>query len=191
MKTTRYNFERTVQDAKESNIDWLEQEFRTILESDKDYTRKADYLGFSIVSIDDKCSAIDEEIKELQQLKKNLKIAKELVLTTGAEIFKEYGIEKIEGAGISSLSVVKPTIKNRVVISPIDEELLIESGFYKKVIDVDAITDAYEYSNYTALIEKACKVEKVTTTTKAKLRVNKRKKSVNNQTDEVLQLKAS
>lgn len=191
MKTSRYNFERTVQEAKQSNIDWLKQEFRTILESDKDYTRKADYLGFSIVSIDDKCSAIDEEIKELQQLKKNLKSAKELVLITGAEIFKEYGIEKIEGAGISSLSIVKPTIKNKVVISPIDEELLIQSGFYKKVLDLTAITDAYEYSNYTELIEKACKIEKVTTTTKAKLRVNKRRKSANNETGEILQLKAS
>ncbi len=121
-------------------------------------------------------------------LKANLKTAKELVLTTGAEVFKEYGIEKIEGAGISSLSIVKPTIKTKTVITPQNIDLLIESGFYKKVIDIDAICDAYEYSNYTALIEKSCKVEKITTTSEAKLRVNKRRKLANNEIEDLLQI---
>lgn len=194
MKTTRYNFEKTVQGATENNTQWLKDEFKAILEADKDYTRKADYIGFSILSIDDKVSAIDEEISELQALKKNLKSAKEVVLITGAEILKDYGIEKIEGAGISSISITKPTVKHKTVITPVDSELLISSGFYKKVLDLDAVTNAYEYENYTDLIEKACKIDKVTTTTKAKLRVNKHRKSANNlslATEDILQLKAS
>jgi len=192
MKTTIYRFEETVQNAKENNIQWLKDEFKAILESEKDYTRKADYIGFSINSIDNKVASIDEEISELQQLKKNLKSAKETVLITGASIFKEYGIDKIEGAGISSITITKPTIKTKTFITPNDEKLLIESGFYKKVLDMDAVTSAYAYNNYTKLIEKTCTIDKITTTTKAKLKVNKRRTSANNTvitTDELLQLK--
>ena len=71
MKTTRYNFEKALQEAKKSNETWLKEEFKSILESDKYYTRKADYIGFSILSIDDKVASIDEEINELKQLKQN------------------------------------------------------------------------------------------------------------------------
>jgi hypothetical protein len=192
MKTTRYNFERVLQDAKANNTDWLKEGYKSILESDKDYTRKADYIGFSILSIDDKVASIDEEIKELQTLKKNLKTAKDIALTIGASVFKEYGVEKIEGAGISSITLTKPSRKTKTVLTPTDEALLIESGFYKKVLDLDAVVSAYEYNNYTKLITKACKIDKVTTTTEAKLKVNKRRKAVNNiSTDDILQLKAS
>ena len=52
MKTTRYKFEQAVQNANEKNKEWLKEEFRAILESDRDYTRKADYIGFSLLSID-------------------------------------------------------------------------------------------------------------------------------------------
>ena len=52
MKTTRYKFETTVQSATAKTKEWLKDELRAILESDKDYTRKADYIGFSVLSID-------------------------------------------------------------------------------------------------------------------------------------------
>lgn len=193
MKTTRYNFEKALQEAKGNNVSWLQEEYKSILESDKDYTRKADYIGFSILSIDAKVASIDEEIKELQQYKKNLKTAKDIALTTGATIFKEYGIEKIEGAGISSLTLTKASQKTKTLLIPKDEKLLIESGFYKKVLDMDAVVNAYEYNNYTKLIEKACDISTETITTESKLKVNKRRKSANNtiSTDEILQLKAS
>ena len=190
MKTTRYNFEKAVQDAKKSNSKYLKDEFRSILESNKDYTRKADYIGFSINSIDDKVSSIDEEIEELQTLKKNLKSAKDVALILGAEVLKEYGVDKIEGAGISSITLTKPSKSTKIQITPIDEKLLIDSGFYKKALDIDAVVNAYKQNEYIELINKACNVKKITTTTQAKLKVNKRRKQANNTTtDELLNLK--
>ena len=124
--------------------------------------------------------SLDEEIKELQELKKNLKLAKEITLEVGAEVFNEYGIEKLEGAGISSITLSKSTISKKVVITPIDEELLISSGFYKKVLDVEAIKQAYEYDNYTDLIQKACEIETVTEIKPSKLKVNKKRVANNN-----------
>ena len=41
MKTTRYKFEQAVQEVKPESINWLKDEFKAILESTKDFTRKA------------------------------------------------------------------------------------------------------------------------------------------------------
>ena len=180
MKTTRYNFEVAVQSAKADNKQWLIDEFKAILEADKDFTRKADYIGLSIASIDDKVLSLDEEIKELQQLKKQLKSAKDLALEIGAGVFSSYGIEKIEGAGISSITLTKPSTITKTTIKPTDEAKLIEAGFYKKVIDDKAIVRAYEDGNYLECINKYCDVTTDTVGKHAKLKVNKRRVSVNN-----------
>ncbi len=67
MKTTRYKFEQTVQSANDKSREWLKEEFRSILESDKDYTRKADYIGFSVLSIDTRIQKRDKRASEPQE----------------------------------------------------------------------------------------------------------------------------
>ena len=121
MKTTRYRFEQSVQEVKEDTTSWLTDEFKSILESDKDFTRKCDYIGFSILGIDSKVASIDEEVKELQTLKKNLKLAKELTLQTGATVFQEYGISKLEGAGISSITINEPNPISKIRLTIYNE----------------------------------------------------------------------
>lgn len=176
MKTTRYGFEKSIQEVKPESTEWLKDEFKSILESDKDFTRKADYIGFSIASIDDKVASIDEEIKELQQLKKNLKSAKAIALTVGAEVFASYGIDKLEGAGISSITVTKAVEKSNIKLEILDEEAIIRAGYYTKVVDEDALMEALQYRHRRELIpQSAYKLTLVDTSTPAKLRINKRR----------------
>ena len=179
MKTTRYKFEQTVQNANTNSIEWLKEEFRAILESDKDYTRKADYIGFSVLSIDNRIQSLDEEIKELQELKKTLKTAKETVLTTGAEIFIEYGIDKLDGSGISSITFTGATTtdKSKLVIE--NTEALIEAGFYKKVLDEDMLRDLYDNPNYSDIIRTHTRLDVTSIPKPAKIKINKRR-GVNN-----------
>ena len=179
MKTQRYNFERQVERASLESQEWLKREFRTILESEKDYTRKADYIGFSIVSIDNKINGIDEEIKELQELKANLKAAKEIALITGAEIFKEYGIDKIEGLGISSITIAKESTKTKTKLKVLNENALIKEGYFKVVLDTDSIIEAYSKADERAKILNYCEVSLITEKSDAKLKINK-KRGVNN-----------
>ena len=179
MKTQRYNFERQVEKASLESQDWLKREFRTILESDKDFTRKADYIGFSIVSIDDKIEGIDEEIKELQELKAKLKAAKEIALITGAEIFAEYGINKLEGMGISSITIAKESIKTKTKLKVLNEDALIKEGYFKVVLDTDSIIDAYTKADERAKILNYCEVSLITEKSNSKLKINK-KRGVNN-----------
>ncbi len=180
MKTTRYKFEQTVQSATEKSKEWLKEEFRSILESDKDYTRKADYIGFSIISIDNRIESLDEEIKELQQLKKTLKIAKEIVLETGAEIFLEYGIDKIDGAGISSITFTGATTTDKTKLIIDDPNALIEAGFFKKVVDEEMVSTYYTSEKYGHIIQQYSRLEVTSIAKPAKIKINKRRSSSNN-----------
>ncbi len=180
MKTTRYKFEQTVQSATAKSIEWLKEEFRAILEADKDYTRKADYIGFSALSIDTRIQSLDEEIKELQQLKKSLKTAKEIVLTTGAEIFTEYGIEKLDGAGISSITLSKATTTDKTKLVIENPEALIEAGFFKKVVDEERVAQCYSDAQYSNIIKAYTYLDVTSTPKPAKLKINKRRAVANN-----------
>ena len=176
MKTMRYRFEQAVQEVNEETTEWLIAEFKSILTSDKDYTRKCDYIGFSIASIDSKVASIDEELKELQSLKKKLKLAKDIALRIGAEVFAEYGIDKLEGAGISSITVTKESTKSKQSIEIIDEEALIDLGYYNMIVDTDAIAKAFD-TNDAEEIAPYIRLNTTDTTTTAKLKINKRRSS--------------
>jgi len=187
MKTTRYRFEQSVQEVKEDTTSWLTDEFKSILESDKDFTRKADYIGFSILSIDSKVASLDEEIKELQTLKKNLKLAKELTLQVGADVFEKYGIDKLEGAGISSITINKPKSTSKIRLTVHNEFKLIEAGFYKKIIDEDAVLEFYNCGKCLDTISACCSIEILKDTKPSKLKVNKRRAN-SNTSDELLEV---
>ena len=175
MKTTRYKFEQVVQEVSQENIQFLEDEFKAILESDKDFTRKADYIGLSIGSIDKKIASLDEELQELQLYKKRLKSAKELVLRAGAEIFIGYGIEKLEGASISSITLTKPKTTSKTELAVINEKKLIDNGFYKLVLDEEAVIEAFSSDDKGAVVSKYSYLRVNQTQTPARLKINKRR----------------
>lgn len=175
MKTTRYQFERDIEGADSSKADWLKQAYKSILESDKHFTAKADYIGFSILSIDEKVQSLDEQIKELQAVKKRLKEAKEVAVTIGAEIFTEYGIDKLEGTGISSITItdIKQSFHQELLI--FNEAALINEGYFKVILDTEAIINDFTKADVRAIIEPYCNVIITTTSTLAKLKINKRR----------------
>jgi hypothetical protein len=178
-KYQRYRLEKAVQEVTESTKQWLQDEYKTLLESNKPYQSKCDYIGYSINSIDEKIKAIDEEIKMLRTYKQKLKDAKDLAVTVGAEVFESYGISKIEGNGISSITTTTGTKTSKLAITIEDEDQLIEQGYYKKVIDEKKITADYMNGNYKELLESCCTFSIIENITLPKLRINKRK-AVNN-----------
>lgn len=175
MKTTRYRFEQAVQEVKEDTKSWLIDEFKSVLESDKDFTRKCDYIGFSIASIDDKVASLDEEISELQQLKKRLKSAKEIALGVGAEVFASYGIEKLEGAGISSITVTPASSKPKFSLEAFNEEALIKLGYFKLLLDEERLIEALNNQEEAQVLKGYARLQREEIISMAKLKVNKRR----------------
>lgn len=175
MKTTRYQFERDIEGASSSNAEWLKAAFIAILESDKHFTSKADYIGYSVLSIDEKVQSLDEQIKELQGVKKRLKEAKEIALNIGAEVLTQYGIDKLEGNGISSITLTdtKQSCHQELVI--FNEPALIKEGYFKVILDTEAIINDFTKADERAVLEPYCNLVTTTTTTPAKLKVNKRR----------------
>ena len=180
MKTTRYKFEQTVQSATVKTTEWLKDEFRAILESDKDHTRKCDYIGLSVLSIDSSIQSLDEEIKELQQLKKQLKLAKEIVLETGAEIFTEYGIDRLDGAGISSITFTGAVTQDKSKLVIDNADALVEAGFFKKVVDEQMVAQYFTSDKYGHIIQEHAHIEVVSNPKPARIKINKRRASANN-----------
>jgi hypothetical protein len=175
MKLQRYRFERVVQEITKENIIWLKGEFKSILESNKSYESKCDYIGYSILSTDEKIQVLDEQIKELQSYKKKLKEAKAIVLDVGADVFESYGITKIEGGGISSITVTPSSSKINKSIEVHNEQALIDAGFYKKVLDIALVEKYHECGEYTDIIEANAEIKYEEVTSSSKLKVNKRR----------------
>lgn len=177
MKLIRYKLEKDIQSATMANKEWLKSRLCEILESNKDSTRKADYLGLSFISIDESVANIDEEIKELKNLKDSLKLAKQVALEVGADVFEKYGIEKLEGLRVSSLTVHHPVVTPKVNFTVNNPQALIEAGFVKKTLDMDLVKECYNNGEYTDLLNEHCTIS-ITRETKAKkLKVNKKRGS--------------
>jgi len=178
MTTIRYQLERDIESASVSNRTWLKERFIEVLESDKEVSRKCDYFGYSILGIDARIDIIEEEIVELKVIKDKLKTAKELALEVGAELLSEYGIAKLEGAGISSISVYSPLLHPKLILQVEQSQPLMEAGFMKQVVDVEAIKEAYLKGEYKELIEQHCSIALTQNTSPKRLRINQRRRKV-------------
>jgi len=185
MKTVNYPFEVLVQNATVQNKQSLVESYKTVLESNKDFMRKCDYICYSIASIDTRVSAIDEELEHLVRLKKNLLEAQQVAFEAGAEAFAHYGISKLEGSVFESITVSKAigSDKKRLVI--VDEKPLIENGFYKtvKVLDTQKILEEYSNDTYTDFIKLHTRIENIFEPQVAKLVINKREMNQVRQSD--------
>jgi hypothetical protein len=173
----RNRLEKLVQDVKEnvSSINFLTDEFRSILESNIEYEKKCDYIGHAILSIENKINQVDEEMEYLKEYKHKLKEAKKLTTTIGAKVFNEYGITKIEGTSISSISLVSATSSTKLDLLDVDEKEFIDQGFYKKVLDKEKIIKSYMDGEYVEFIKQHAVITELVRNNPSRLRVNKRR----------------
>lgn len=187
MKMIDYRLQKEIQNIKQDNQDWFKDFVRQVLESDKPYYAKADYIGLSIKELDNKISYIADDIKELQALKKNLSNAKATALEAVASVLAEYGIDRLDGTAISSITITpqKTKVKEELII--LDERSLMELGYFKPVLDTEAIEQALE-SKSDDKINRHVQVEVSKETTPARIKVNAKRTSANNQADELLNL---
>lgn len=174
-KLIRNRFESVVQDVTVKSKEYLKREFKDVLESNKPYMVKTDHISYSITSIDEKITLLDDQIQELQEYKKRLKSAKDIALTVGAELLDEFGISKIEGNSFSSITTSKETSSTKLQITVINEQALIDGGIYKKVVDTKMLEEYYSNNEYRKLIEANTEIKSVTTVKPSKLKINKRR----------------
>ena len=188
MKMTNYRLQTEIENINTDKTEWFKNYVRQVLESNKPYHAKADYIGLSIKEIDNKISYINDDIKELQALKKNLTLAKTTALEATAEVLAEYGIDRLDGTAISSITITPPKTKLKKTFKITDADALIKLGFYSVVVDESAVKDAMLTVEGVDSIDKFVEVGVVKEMTPAKIKVNAKRNSANNQATELLSL---
>ena len=191
----KYRLQTEMENLKIGNVEWFKSYVRDVLESDKPYYEKADYIAYSINQVQNKIDYVSNEIKELQDLKKSLATSKELAMEITASVLAEYGIDKLEGANISSITITPEKSKTENVIFIKDEKAVIQLGFVSFIPDYEAIEKTLTTNNGIICdeLKQYVEVNKITTTTQSKIKINnKRNSSTNiNQVDEILVVEES
>jgi hypothetical protein len=188
MKMTNYRLQTEIENIKEDKLDWFKNYVRQVLESNKPYHAKADYIGLSIKELDNKLSYIADDIKELQTLKKNLTLAKATALEATATVLAEYGIDRLDGTSISSITITPQKTKLKETFKVIDSDALIKLGYFSVVVDEQSVKDAMLTVEGMDEIDKFVEVGVVSEEVPAKIKVNSRRDSSNNQATELLNL---
>jgi len=188
MKTTNYRLQTEIEHLTPiSQKDWFKNYVREILESDKPYHVKADYIGLSFQELQNKIDYLSSDIKELQRLKKRLSEAKTIAQESTASVLTEYGIDRIDGTAISSLTITAPKIKTKDKLVITNEDALIKLGYVKVILDEDAVKNAMCTIEGMDEIDKFVDVSITTEETPARIKINSKRGSVNNEATELLE----
>lgn len=189
MKTTNYRLLTEIQNIKADNPEWFKHYIRQILESDKPYYAKADYIGLSIIELQSKIDFLSDEIKSMSALKKSLTEAKTVALEATASVLGEYGIDRLDGAMVSSITITPSKTKLTETFKIIDEQALIQLGYCSVIVDEKAVREAMSTLEGMNEVDPYVEVGVVSEMIPARLRVNTRQAhTFNNQAAELLNL---
>lgn len=192
MKLVNYQLQTQIEHLGEDKPNNFFKEYlQSILEdTSKPYYQRADYIGLSINEIKSKIDFLAKDIADLQALKKKLSNALEIAKVQVADIFLSNGIDRIDGNIISSLTLTNPTSKTKDEILIKDEKTLINLGYVKFSVDLEAVEKALQTKEGKKELKKLVDVMPITVTTPAKIKVNTKRTAVNNveaiEVDEIL-----
>ena len=194
MKLVNYQLQTQIEYlSEEKPNNFFKEYLQTILEdTSKPYYQRADYIGLSLSEIKSKIDTLTSDISELQALKKKLSNALEIAKIQVADIFIANGIDRIDGNIISSLTLTNPTTKNKEEIIIKNEDALINLGYVKFSVDLEAVEKALTTKEGKKELKKYVEVMPITVSTPAKIKVNSKRASANNseiesnETEEIL-----
>ena len=190
MELKKYRLQTEMENLKQGNEEWFKDYVRGVLESNKPYFEKADYIAYSINQISNKIDYINNEIKELQELKKSLNNSKELAMQITASILtNEYGISKLEsGVAISSITVTPEKSKTSQVITIKNEQAVLGLGYVSFIPDYSAIEVDLVKKSKAELKElmQFIEVNTITETIPEKIKINNKKAVNSTKSDEII-----
>ena len=176
MKTTNYRLQTEIEHlSPTSQKEWFKNYLKEVLESNKPYYVKSDYIALSFMELDNKLLYLSNEIKILTALKKKLTEAKTLGLEIAAETLKEYGIDKMEGTAISSLTIAPPKTKTKETIRIKDPQKVMELGYVSFSVDEKAVKEALHHEDMFAELDPYVDVSYEEEEVPARLKINKKR----------------
>ena len=191
MKLVNYQLQTQIERlSKDKPTQFFSEYIRSVIEdTNKPYYRRADYVGLSLQELKFKVDTLGEDIRELQQLKKQLSEALEIAKETIASIFIVNGIDRIDGNIISSLTLTEASTKTNTTLEILDPDAVMRLGYIKYEPDMEAIAKAMATMEGLVELDKFVSITATTVTTPSKIKVNTKRTSFNHtQADELLTL---
>ena len=102
--------------------------------------RVVDYISLSLDNINSNIERMKEAKKELDSLIKAQGTQKEIIKNGCAGWLSDAGVKKLDGDIVSSVSIYSP--KPKETLKVINEESLINQGYFKTVVDKTAVKNA-------------------------------------------------
>ena len=136
---------------------------------------KADRIAEAFVSLDVKIEYIKEQQRLLASLKKQLETAKSLAKVEVSNALTSLGVKKLEGLTISSITATKATDKSVAKLEILDEDALLNRGFFKVELDKEAIEKALLSADQRHEVEEFADMSIEVVHKPATIRINKRK----------------
>lgn len=161
--------------------DWFRQSITNILENPKLTSfYKCDAISEAFISLDAKLQYLKEQQRLLANLKKQIEIAKELAKEEVSKALLSFGVNKLEGMKVSSITASKESVKTVAKLEILDKEALLRAGYFKVELDIPAVEEALLSADKRAEIQDYAdmKIEKVVKG--ATIRINKRKGGLEN-----------
>jgi len=191
MKTTNYRLQTEIEQLSlSSQKDWFKNYIQEVLESNKPYHVKADYIGMSLQELQNKIDYLSLDIKELQNIKKRLTLSKSIAQETIASVLSTYGIDRIDGTVISSLTITPSKTKTKDTLTITDPHALMALGYTKVTVDEEAVKEAMTTIEGMNEIDAYVEISVSTEEVPARVKVNTKRSSANNEATELLELAA-
>ena len=189
MKTTNYRLQTEIEHlSPTSQKEWFKGYMQEILESDKPYYVKSDYIALSFMELDNKIDYLSNEIKTLTELKKKLQQAKTLGLEISAQTLQEYGIDKMEGTAISSLTIAPIKTKTKEEIRIKDPQKVMELGYVNFSVDEKAVKEALRHTEMFEQLDPYIEISYIEEEVPARLKINKKRSTSNIATTESVEI---
>ncbi len=171
------------------NREWFYGTVVSILENENlPFFAKTDKISSALLSIDSKINYIREQTKILQNIKKQLELSRNKAKEEVAKALGSFGIDKLEGIKVSSITITPATETNKPKIDILDEDALIKAGFFSVIVDKKAIEEALYSADQRYEVEAFVKTYIETKKKPATIRINKRKSL---STEEPIQIEAA
>lgn len=182
MRLVNYKLQTQMENLNEnSDNKYFKEYLKSILEDPNiPYFQKADYIGLCLQEINSKVEYIANNIKELQAYKKRLQTALTLAKELVADVLIQNGVDRVDGNVISSITLQSESITTKQEIVVLDENAVMTLGYVKFEPDIEAIKVALETSKGKKELKDIVTTITETSTNKAKVKVNAKKKTSSN-----------
>ena len=158
------------------NREWFYGTVVSILEDDRlPYFSKTDRLSSALLHIETKISYIKEQTKLLQHMKQQLELSRTKAKEEVAKALTSFGIEKLEGVQVSSITITPAKETSKTNIRILDADALIHAGYFTVVVDEKAVEEALYSADQRHEVEAYVEAGIKTSTKPASIRINKRK----------------